>query len=81
MLRLFTAKSRCSKVESPLSMCFLLKRRIFQLTPNRSLTAHTEWLAGIASTSLVQYIVRLQSGSSLVVRALATQATSLAFDC
>ena len=44
--------------ESPLTMCFLLTKRIFQLTPNRSLTAHTEWLAGIASASLVQYVVR-----------------------
>ena len=46
----FQHEARCSEDlewEIPLSMGSFLMERIFWLTPNRVLTAHTEWLPGV----------------------------------
>ena len=50
------------RVSKPLSMGSFLMERIFRLTPNGVLTAHTEWLPGVQlrhSVPLVQYIQRI----------------------
>ena len=46
----FQRETRCSEHlewEKPLSMGSFLAERIFRSTPNRVLTAHTEWLTGV----------------------------------